>query len=80
MNARWLGRTCPKCRGVFAVIVRPRDETPPLQAVKGRCIRCGYRLVWAVIRTEKKRTRPHWLRGWMPRIVSVGQRVEMPRR
>ena len=39
MNARWLSRRCPKCRGVLAVIVRPPHENPPFQAVNGRCKR-----------------------------------------
>ena len=75
MNARWLSRPCPKCRGVLALIVRPPNETPPLQAVKGRCIRCGYRMVWAVIRAKKNRTRAPWL-GRMPRIVSTNQHAD----
>ena len=52
MNARWLSRPCPKCRGVLAVIVP--HEHPLFQAVNGRCIRCGYRMLWAVIWTNKK--------------------------
>jgi hypothetical protein len=77
MNARWLSRPCPKCRGVLAVIVRPPDENPPLQAVNGRCIRCGYRMVWVVIRTRKTRTRAPWL-VQVPRVASVTQRAGIP--
>jgi len=55
VNARWLCRQCPKRRGVLAVIVRPPDETPQLQAVNGRCVRCGYRLACIVIRVTRKR-------------------------
>jgi hypothetical protein len=72
VNARWLGRTCPKCRGVLAVIVRPPDDDPRLQAVNGRCLRCGYRMAWAVIRAKKKRTRAPWLVQW-PRVASTNQ-------
>ena len=53
MNARWLGRQYPKCRGVLAITVRPPQENPPLQAVNGRCIRCGYRMAWVVIRGKR---------------------------
>ena len=77
MNARWLARTCPKCRGVLAVIVRPPHEDPPFQAVNGRCIRCGYRMVWAVIRAEKKRTRAPWLVR-VPRVASTNQQAGIP--
>ena len=60
------------------MIVRPPHENPPFQAVNGRCIRCGYRMLWAVIRAEKKRTRAPWLVQWLPRIVSAGRQAEIP--
>ena len=77
MNARWLCRPCPECRGVLAVIVRPPYENPPFQAVNGRCIRCGYRMVWAVIRARKTRTRAPWL-VQLSRIASINQQAENP--
>ena len=78
MISRWLNRSCPKCRGVLAVIVTPPDEHPRLQAVNGRCIRCGYQMVWAVIRAEKKRNPAPRLVRWLPRIASINPRGEIP--
>ena len=77
MNARWLSRPCPKCHGVLAVIVRPPDENPPFQAVNGRCVRCRYRIVWAVVRANKKRTRAPWL-VQTPRVALVHRPAGSP--
>ena len=45
----------PRCRGLLAVIVREPERNTPLQAVNGRCLRCGHRMAWIVIRGYRKR-------------------------
>ena len=44
LMVRELFRSCPKCRGCLAVILREPEYNTPLQAVNSRCLRCGHRM------------------------------------
>ena len=41
--AKYLQRSCPKCNGYLGIVV-------PAQAINGRCLKCGYRLAWVLVR------------------------------
>ena len=40
--AKYLQRSCPKCNGYLGIVA------DPVQAINGRCLKCGYRLAWVV--------------------------------
>jgi hypothetical protein len=38
-------------------IVVPEQKTKvPVQAINGRCLKCGYRLAWVLVRAEKRQS------------------------
>jgi hypothetical protein len=39
-------RSCPKCNGYLGIVV-------PVQAINGRSLKCGYRLVWVLVRGKR---------------------------
>jgi len=43
-------RSCPKCNGYSGIVVPERKAKVLVQAINGRCLRCGYRLAWVVVR------------------------------
>jgi C4-type Zn-finger protein len=45
-----LQRSCPKCNGYLGILVAERKAKMPVQAINGRCLKCGYRLAWALAR------------------------------
>ena len=49
--ARYLSRTCPKCKEYLGIVVpeSKRQEIP----VKGTCLDCGFRLSWRVVTGKK---------------------------
>lgn len=50
--ARYLCRTCPRCGDYIGIVLtQPSDATTP---VRGKCLRCGYELAWAVIQRQVK--------------------------
>ncbi len=42
---KYLQRSCPKCNGYLGIVVSERE-----QAINGRCLKCGYRLAWVLVR------------------------------
>ena len=40
--AKYLQRSCPKCSGYLGIVI-------PVQAINGRCLKCGYRLAWVLV-------------------------------
>ena len=42
--------TCPKCNGYLGIVVPERKAKMPVQAINGRCVKCGYRLAWVLVR------------------------------
>lgn len=42
--ARYLARSCPRCRGYVGITLPEPAKNTPLQAVNGRCVDCDYRL------------------------------------
>jgi hypothetical protein len=42
--AKYLERSCPNCNGYLGIVVPERK-----QAINGRGLECGYRLVWVVV-------------------------------
>ena len=40
---------CPKCDGYLGIVVTERKAKTPLQAIDGRCLKCGYRLAWVLV-------------------------------
>jgi hypothetical protein len=48
--AKYLQRSCRKCKGYLGIVVPERKAKVLIQAINGRCLRCGYRLGWIVVR------------------------------
>jgi len=48
--AKYLQRSCPKCGGYLGIVIPERKAKIPVQAINGRCLKCGYRLAWVVVR------------------------------
>ena len=48
--AKYLQRSCPKCNGYWGIVVPERKDKMSVQAINGRCLKCGYRLAWVLIR------------------------------
>jgi hypothetical protein len=48
--AKYLQRSCPKGNGYLGIVVPERKVKMPVQAINGRCLRCGYRLAWVLVR------------------------------
>ena len=48
--AKYLQRSCPKCGGYLGIVVPERKAEIPVQAINGRCLKCGYRLAWVLVR------------------------------
>jgi hypothetical protein len=42
--AQYLQRSCPRCAGYLGIVVPERNAKKPVQAIDGRCLKCGYRL------------------------------------
>jgi hypothetical protein len=51
--AKYLCRSCPECNGCLGIVVPEPKVKPPLQAINGRCLKCGYRLAWLMIRGKR---------------------------
>jgi C4-type Zn-finger protein len=50
LNGQVLQRSCPKCNGYLGIVVPERKVKMPVQAINGRCLKCGYRLAWVLVR------------------------------
>jgi ribosomal protein S27AE len=46
--AKYLARSCPKCRSNLGIIIAERTEEN-VQAIRGQCAMCGYEIAWALI-------------------------------
>jgi C4-type Zn-finger protein len=58
--ARYLARSCPRCKGYVGIVIREPGRNVPLQAVNGRCTNCSYRMAWVVIRGKMSATEHHF--------------------
>src|SRR5262245_46566607 len=48
--AKYFARSCPRYSGYMGIVMqRPARNTSP-QAINGRCLQCGHRLVWILVR------------------------------
>ena len=52
--AKYLQRSCPKCNGYLGIVVPERKAKMPVQAINGRCLKCGYRLAWVLVRGKRQ--------------------------
>ena len=51
---RYLARACPDCKGYVDVMMpKPRRDIS-LGAVKGKCVKCNYRMSWIIVSGGKK--------------------------
>ena len=48
-HGQYLQRSSPKCNGYLEIVVPERKAKLPVQAINGRCLKCGYRLAWVVV-------------------------------
>jgi len=65
--ARYIVRTCPKCRGVFGVAITQTAATLSELSIKGICAFCGYRLRgWRLFLGGKRA--PEMPDGRMPKV------------
>src|SRR5215470_2665225 len=60
-------RSCPKCKGELQIVLLDRQRKAPVSAINGRCVKCGYRLAWILIRGHR-RTR-YSARRFMNRVL-----------
>ena len=51
---KYLARACPRCGGYVDVMMRKPEHNIPVQAVNGRCVKCGYRMTWIVVSGGRK--------------------------
>jgi hypothetical protein len=58
--AKYLQRSCPKCNGYLGIVV-PERKGKPVQAINGRCLKCGYRLAWVLVRGKTTHPPPEAL-------------------
>ena len=47
--ATYLAPTCPKCDGHLGIVIPEQKAKIPVQAINGRCVKCGYRLAWVFV-------------------------------
>src|SRR5437773_1121251 len=50
--AKYLAHSC-RCNGYLAIVLPERERKMPVQAINGRCARCGHRLAWILIRGSR---------------------------
>jgi uncharacterized protein with PIN domain len=48
-------RSCPKCNGYLGIVVPEQEVKVPVQAINGRCLKCGYRLAWYWFGAKRQR-------------------------
>jgi hypothetical protein len=51
--AKYLAHPCPRCKGYLGIVLRAPGRNTPLQAINGRCLQCGHRLAWILIRGKR---------------------------
>ena len=51
--AKYLYRTCPKCKDYLGVVVRDPPEPMREIPIDAYCVRCGFRLLWKVVLGNK---------------------------
>ena len=51
--AKYLYRTCPKCKDYLGVVVPEPPEPVTEVPIDARCLRCGFKLAWKVIKGKK---------------------------
>ncbi len=47
--AKYLYRTCPKCKDYLGVVVPEPPEPVTEVPIDARCLRCGFKLAWKVV-------------------------------
>jgi len=47
--AKYLYRTCPKCKDYLGVVVRDPPEPMREVPIDATCLRCGYKMLWKVV-------------------------------
>src|SRR5262245_24923833 len=51
--ARYGTRSCLRCSGYLGIVLREPKRNALLQAINGRCLECGYRLAWILVRGRR---------------------------
>jgi hypothetical protein len=51
--AKYVSRSCPRCKGYVGVVLQEPGRNTPVRAVNGHCLGCGYQLAWIVIRGKQ---------------------------
>jgi hypothetical protein len=68
--AKYIARTCPKCRDYFGVVVNQAPKSNGEHPINGFCAACGYHLKgWRLI-VGRKRTTTQVYHGRMPKVFS----------
>jgi hypothetical protein len=51
----WLSiSNAPVPNGYLGIVVPEQKAKKPVQAINGRCLKCGYRLAWGFIRNPRR--------------------------
>ena len=62
--ARYLEKTCPKCRDYLGLVIHESGTSKELPVI-GKCMRCKYEFHWSLVRGRKHFDR---INGTIPRI------------
>ncbi len=68
--ARYLHRTCPKCKDYLGVVVPEPPEPAQEVPIDARCLRCGFKLAWKVVTGRKSIVALLWLVVFLPLYAS----------
>ena len=58
--AKYLSRTCPKCKDYLGVVVPEPPEPVKEIPIDARCLRCGFKLAWKVVMGRKSISGTPW--------------------
>ena len=64
--ARYLYRTCPKCKDYLGVVVPEPPEPVTEVPIDAHCLRCGFKLAWKVVTGGKSIVALLWLLLFLP--------------
>jgi C4-type Zn-finger protein len=59
-GSKYLQRSCPKCKGYLGIVIPEQKVKMPVQAINGRCLKCGYRLAWALVLGKRPTRYSEW--------------------
>ena len=68
--AKYLYRTCPKCKDYLGVVVPEPPEPVKEVPIDARCLRCGFLLAWKIVMGRKSLLTLLWFVLFVPLYAS----------